>query len=129
MHASLISRLCYPALLLLLVAGLTGCSEDGVSPDDTTKPGVGSTFTVAAYYTNAAGTPDPLSYDTTTTTLSEIHDSFKGKSDVYEFTSKFGSTFQVSLVMEPLALITVAVLSPAQASARPGQQSQFALLA
>src|SRR5688500_18928185 len=95
MHASLISRLCYPALLLLLVAGLTGCSEDGVSPDDTTKPGVGSTFTVAAYYTNAAGTPDPLSYDTTTTTLSEIHDSFKGKSDVYEFTSKFGSTFQV----------------------------------
>lgn len=93
MHASLFSRLFYPALLLLLVAGLTGCGEDGVSPDDTTKPGIGSTYTVAGYYTDAAGTPNPLSYDTSTTTLSEIHASFKGKSDVHEFTNKFGSSF------------------------------------
>lgn len=87
---SLFTLLAFSSLTIL-----SSCGDSGTGPGDFTvnKPGIGSTFTVAGYYTNNDGTIVESSRDTAVGTLAKIHPSLKGQADVYEFTSKFGSTF------------------------------------
>lgn len=74
---------------------LSSCGDDPSDPGGNVDAniGIGSTFTLAAYYTDSDGAIIESSRDTVISTLTKIHPTLKGQSNVYEFTSKFGSTY------------------------------------
>lgn len=85
----------FALFILSSLTFLSGCSDDPTGPEDSTvtRPGIGSTFTLAGYYTDDAGNVVESSRDTTVSTLTQIHPTLKGQSNVYEFDGKFGTTF------------------------------------
>ncbi|MCB0714282.1 MAG: hypothetical protein KDD67_18295 [Ignavibacteriae bacterium] len=75
----------------LFYISLAGCGDNPVSP--TIAPKIGSSYTVAGYNTDASGAVVESTRDTIDYTLTEIHTNFRGESNVYEYSSKYGSSF------------------------------------